>query len=308
MIASAAGALLTFSLVSATFAAPSAGARDGSVESMSVLRPRGAGIHAASTSNLAYGGGSVETSSPKVYISWWGSQWATGFTTGVYSSAQAQTYVTGFFGNVGGSSWNNIDSQYCQGVAVGTVNCGSSGTHIANTTGQLGGTWNDTSSLPSRISQSSIANAALRLMSHFGGYDPNATYFVFTPSGHSMRGFGTQWCAWHSSTTSNGNQVAYAYMPYQPDAGGSCGMNFVNATNSSYGNGYFDGFSIVGGHEYAEAQTDPHPSSGWVDSSGSENGDNCAWSSSSANISLASHSYAVQPIWSNAGNGCAMSY
>jgi hypothetical protein len=60
----------------------------------------------------------------------------------------------------------------------------------------------------------------------------------------------------------------------------------VNASNNSYGNGYFDGFSIVGGHEYAEAQTDPQQNSGWLDGSGSENGDKCAWSSASTNISL----------------------
>ena len=106
-------------------------------------------------------------------------------------------------------------------------------------------------------------------------------------------------------TTSNGNKVAYAYIPYMPDAGGSCGMNFVNA------NGYFDGFSIVGGHEYVEAQTDPFTSSGsygWYDSGGAENGDKCSWSSSSGNISLGGKSYAVQPIWSNASSSCAMSY
>ncbi len=267
-------------------------------------------IHGASTSYLTYQGGPVETA-PVVYIDWWGSQWASGFSTGGYTSAQAQTYITDFFNNVGGSSWDNIDTQYCQGVAVGTINCGSSGTHITNPAGQLKGTWNDNTALPKRITQSAIAAEAVNLMNHFGGYNPNATYFVFTPTGHSMSGFGTQWCAWHSVTSSGSNSVAYAYMPYIPDAGTSCGENFVNSTNDSYGNGYFDGFSIVGGHEYAEAMTDPHPASGtygWMDSSGAENGDKCAWNSLSGNITLGSHYYAVQPIWSNANSGCVMSY
>ncbi|HEU0026307.1 MAG TPA: hypothetical protein VFQ25_04260 [Ktedonobacterales bacterium] len=257
----------------------------------------------AATAPLTYGGGPVETT-PSVYIVYWGSQWVSGFSTGGYTSAQAQTYMQDFFGNVGGSSWNNIDAQYCQGVAVGTINCGSSGTHITNSVGQLKGVWTDGSNLPKRITQSGIASEAAKAVSHFG-FDPNATYMVFTPSGHSMSGFKTQWCAWHSSTSSGGNTIAYGYIPYIPDAAGNCGMNFVNSTNNSYGNGYFDGFSIVGGHEYAEAQTDPHPSSGWVDSSGAENGDKCAWSSLSTNITLGSHFYAVQPIWSNATGGCA---
>ncbi len=152
-------------------------------------------------------------------------------------------------------------------------------------------------------------------MNNFGGYNPNATYFVFTPHGHSMSGFGTSWCAWHDEPTS-GTDMAYAYMPYMPDAGTSCGRNFVNRTNNSYGNGYFDGFSIVGGHEYAEAMTDPHPERtstnfGWITStglSGEEIGDLCAWASNSTNITLGSHFYAVQPLWSNASSSCVTSY
>ena len=263
---------------------------------------------------LVYQGGAVETA-PKVYISWWGSQWNTGFSTGGYTSAQAQTYITNFYSNVGGSSWDNIDTQYCQGIAAGSTSCGTGGTHITNPTGQLGGTWVDTTSVPTHPTQSAIQSAATRLMSHFGGYNANATYFVFTPHGHSMSGFGTSWCAWHDEPTS-GTDMAYAYMPYIPDAGASCGMNFVNASNNSYGNGYFDGFSIVGGHEYAEAMTDPHPERttsnfGWITSTGSggaENGDLCAWASNSSNITLGSHSYATQPIWSNANAACVNSY
>lgn len=255
------------------------------------------------SSNMTYHGGSVETT-PVVYISWWGSQWASGFSGGGVSSATAQTYTHNFFSNVGGSSWDNINAQYCQSVPSGTVNCGSSGTHIQNNPGQLAGEWNDTTAVPSSPSQTDIMNAATRLMNHFGGFKAYATYFVYTPSGHSMNGFGTSWCAWHSAASSG---MAYAYMPYQPDAGGSCGANFVNQGSA----GLLDGFSVVGGHEYAEAETDPHPGNGgyaWVDRSGSEIGDKCAWSPLSGDISLGGKSYAVQPLWSNANAGCVMSH
>ncbi len=268
-------------------------------------------IPAASANDLHYQGGAVEVT-PKVYISWWGSQWNTGFSTGGYTSAQAQAYIRGFFSNVGGSSWDNIDTQYCQNTTIGSTTCTSGSTHITNPTGQLKGEWVDTTtSVPLHPTQSQIQSAATRLMNHFGGYDANATYFVFTPTGHSMSGFGTQWCAWHDEPTS-GTQMAYAYIPYIPDAGTSCGRNFVNKTNNSYGNGYFDGFSIVGGHEYAEAMTDPHPERtstnfGWLANNGEENGDLCAWASNSTNITLGSHFYAVQPIWSNATSSCVTS-
>jgi hypothetical protein len=259
-------------------------------------------------SNLSIGNGPVQTS-PKVYISFWG--WTpTSVSVGgyTYTSADAQAYITDFFNGVGGSTWNGVVTQYCDNVPVGTQDCStvSSAIKIANPTGQLKGVWTgDSMRVPNRPSQSDIAAAAVRLEVHEGGYDPNATYMVFTPSGKSMTGFGTQWCAWHSSTSDgNGNQLAYAYIPYIPDAGSACGMNFINS-NNSYGNGYFDGFSIVAGHEYSEAETDPLPSSGWVDSRGAENADKCAWSSLSGNTSFGgSHVYAVQPTWSNEISAC----
>ena len=65
-------------------------------------------------------------------------------------------------------------------------------------------------------------------------------------------------------------------------------------------------FSIVGGHEYEEAQTDPGAGSGWTDATGYEDGDKCAWNALSSNITLGSNYYAAQPVWSNAIGGCTM--
>ena len=72
--------------------------------------------------------------------------------------------------------------------------------------------------------------------------------------------------------------------------------------------GTLDGVSIVGGHEYSEAATDPHLNA-WYDSSGAENGDKCAWISSgtgkSHDITLSTGTFAVQTTWSNAITNCA---
>ena len=253
-------AIVAVAAVTFTVMTPAAGAAAGGggteVFHGQVHPIRGATGQAVTNQNMFYHGGRV-AHSPVVYISWWGTQWSSGFTTGGYTSAQAQTYNTDFFGGVGSSSWHNTDKQYCDGVAVNTQICGTSGNHIGNAT--FGGAWNDTTSVPKRPTQSSIASAAVRLMNHFGGYNPDGIYLVYTPSGRSMSGFGTQWCAWHSSTSSGGNNVAYGYIPYMPDAGTSCGRNFVNTSNNTYGNGYFDGFSIVAGHEFIEAETDMNP-------------------------------------------------
>lgn len=292
-----------------------ASAHAGNTVYMKVDKPaHGTRHHGGGSNNLFYHGGAIDQHAV-VFLDYWGSQWTTGFSTGSYSSATAQTYIESFFGNVGGSSWANSTTQYCSGVATGTTQCGTAGTHPQNAPGQLGGTWNDNVTLPGSITQTAIQAEAARAEAHFG-FSGNANYMVLTPSGHSQSGFATQWCAYHGSASSGGGTISFTYLPYQPDAGGNCGMNFVNGGDNSFGNGYFDGFSIVGGHEYAETVTDPFPSSGWVDAQGSENGDKCAWISAgqgaASNIGLGGKSYAVQSLWSNAFNsgagGCVLSF
>jgi hypothetical protein len=297
-------------LVAATTASTGAGANVTRPTFMKVKPAHTAKTHR--TGNLYYHGGSIEAAA-KVYIVFWGPDWAGGFSTGGYTSAQAQTYVKDFLGGVGGSSWANSTTQYCEGVANGTTQCGTQATHPTNPVGELAGTWVDSNAVPASPTQSQIQTEASNLAAHFGGVDANADYMVLTPTGHSENGFGTNWCAYHSSSGS----LSYSYIPYQPDAGTSCGMNFVYLSDNTYGNGYFDGFSIVAGHEYAETITDPYPSSGWLDSRGAENGDKCAWISAGQGAAAAinlggGHSYAVQSLWSNAFNsgsgGCVLTY
>ena len=91
-------------------------------------------------------------------------------------------------------------------------------------------------------------------------------------------------------------------MPYITDAGPNCGENFINAGPA----GLLDGVSIVGGHEQAEAITDPNPPTGWSGGSG-EIGDLCAWASNSTDITLATGTFAVQPLWSDVANTCVTS-
>src|SRR5437868_3324946 len=285
-----------------------AGASSAHQDAMHILKIKAAhGSKPHGTNNLFSHGGAIEQSA-KVYIVYWGPQWASGFSTGVYTSAQAKTYIQSFFGGVGGSSWANSTTQYCQGVPSGTVQCGSAGVHPTNPTGELAGTWTDSTAVPTSPTQNQIAAEASALAAHFGGVNTQADYVVFTPTGHSMNGFQTTWCAWHSSSGS----MSYSFMPYQPDAAGSCGQDFVNSNNNAFGNGYFDGFSIVGGHEYAETVTDPYPNSGWLDGRGAENGDKCAWISSgpgaAQDISLSTGKFAVQSLWSNATSSCVISY
>ena len=269
--------------------------------------------------NLIYHGGLVETT-PSVYLVYWGPEWQQGFsfTAGsfTYTNTTVQNYVNSFFTNVGGSPWAGVQKQYCQNIAAASFSCAGqpSAQFVTNPTGQLKGTWTDPTPVPSNIVATGLAeNAttdpieaeAVAAAAHFG-YDVNATYFILTPPGHGATAYGTVYCAYHAETAhTSGHGVRYAFMPYVPEQGGGCGANSVNQ-NDAFGHGYLDGYSIVAGHEYAEAVTDPDnqlgTQDGWNDISGSENGDKYAWTGLQ-NISLGGNNYAVQPLWSNEAAG-----
>lgn len=265
----------------------------------------------STTSNLNYHGGTggigVETT-PKVYLVLWGSQWNNNDPSG--EAAFLDSFLTG----VGGSSWLNSVTQYCQGVASGTVFCNGAGTPAGNPIGILAGVWYDNASAaPSHPKQSQIAAEAVNAAAHFGNTTASSNasvqYVIATAHGYNSTGFGTQYCAWHSSSSSSYGKIAYTNLPYITDAGASCGANFN-------GLGPDAGITIVEGHELAETMTDQFPSTGWLDGSGAENGDKCAWVSSgqgaSADITLSTGTFPVQSLWSNAFNsgagGCVLSY
>jgi hypothetical protein len=280
-----------------------------------VTLPDAANAHAAShvgsasTSNDLYyhggtGGIGVETA-PKVYLVLWGSQWNNNDPSG--EAGIVQNFLTG----VGGSSWLNSVTQYCQGVPSNTFFCQGAGQAAGNQTGMFVAVWLDNASAaPNRPRQSQLAAEAARAAAHFGNTtaasNASVQYVIATAHGFNASGFGTQYCAWHSSTNSSSGTIAYTNLPYITDAGASCGANFN-------GLGATAGITIVEGHELAETITDQFPSSGWLDSSGAENGDKCAWNSATSNQLMSNGLYfPVQPLWSNAANsgagGCVLSY
>jgi hypothetical protein len=305
--------------------------------------PQAAQQVADSTSNnLIYHGGNagpgaigVQTK-PAVYLIYWGPEWAQGFQTAdidgkLYSSKTLQNYLNSFMANLGGSPWANVQTQYCSGVLPGATNCVGGYDFIENPKHQLKGVWTDPTPVPDTIVASGmaenlvddpIAQEAMRASAHFK-YDPNATYIVLTPPKPLATGQ-PAYCGYHSQTTSldgigNPYRIEYAFIPWQntnyPVLGQTCGLHSVNATSNAFGNGVFDSWSVVVGHEYAEAVTDPDNffaiQDGWNDAQTSENGDKCAWIDMQ-NITLGGRQYAVQPMWSNeafdaTGNGCVVS-
>jgi serine protease len=240
----------------------------------------------AAADNLLYNGGPIQTA-PKLYVVFWGSAWNS--STGDPKGVAAQ--LKGFYRAIGGSTWLNSVTQYTQ----------SDGSPVGNAGSIFAGSYVDTSSTPpNHPTQSQMAAEAKKAATHFGNYSASASYVVAMPHGIKPSGFGTQYCAYHSSTSTTHGTIAWTNLPYMPDAGASCGVGSVNSP------GTLDGVTIVSGHEQAETETDPQPDTGWLDSTGAENGDKCAWTDLENNPNAGG--YPTQPLWSNATSSCVQSY
>jgi serine protease len=257
--------------------------------------------------DMSYGGGPVQHS-PHVYLWLWGPGWS--------STTAASSYLASFYSGLGvapDDSWSTVTSQY--GDSSGIPGFGSS---------VFMGTWQDVNPPPANVTLQDLDGEAKVAAAAIGITDKtDAQLVIASQSGtcfnDSFAGNGSKckvpasnasYCAWH--TISSGG-VPFTNLPYQPDARDACGQNFINSP------GTYDGFSIVGGHEYAETITDPNPPTGWIDPSdegfsGGEIGDKCAWGGQpfnvvdpAGNITLSTGSFAMQSLWSNTDGKCVMS-
>jgi serine protease len=306
------------------------------VESFDVLGSSADSVlGASSAADLSYQGGvggvAVTTAPPKVYLVFYGSQWGTQSTT----SLGGRTYASfggdpqamapdlqAFFAGLGTNNdlWSGVMTQYCQStstvtVATGATTCPAGAAQVGYPSGgALAGVWEDVSApSPADATQAQLAAEAEAAAAHFGNLtsaaNRNVQYFIVSPTGTDPDGFIVnsvpQYCAWHTYTGGTEGNVAYTNLPYVPDAGYSCGANFVNAS------GPLDGVTMVAGHEYAETITDQFPIGGWYNTTYGEAADICAWNANggtSTDLVLATGSFAVQPIWSNDGNACLTSH
>jgi hypothetical protein len=227
------------------------------------------------TGAMSYHGGPVEDA-PVVVVDFWG--WGSDPSSEI-------PYLVNFLSSVGGSSWLSTVTQYGGG----------------NPASLYGGSWVDPAPIPVQPSDGQLQAEAVNAANHFGlGTSQNAHVMVATPSGHSPAGFGSTFCAYHGAVAARPN-MAYSVLPYMTDASASCSGHRVNGAN-----GALDGVSIIAGHELAEVITDPLLNA-WYDASGFELSDKCA-GTGLANITTAKGTFAVQPLWSNAANGCVLSF
>jgi len=269
----------------------------------------------------------VVSSTPKVYLVFWGSQWGTQSTnasgnltfSGDYDAAApaAQGRFKGL--GTGGEQWSGVMTQYCDGslVAVNATSCPAGAPHIGYPTGgALAGVWYDNASAePQSATGTQLGNEAVAAASHFGNLSAAsnryAQYIVISAPGTNPDNYqsGNAGCAWHSDAyTASNVEIAFTNQPYNMDTN-FCGKDFLSSS------GTLDGFTMTLGHEYAETLTDQYPSSGWVSptaTDGGENGDDCAWISSGQGaagyVATGTGSYAMQSTWSNDTNECDLSH
>jgi hypothetical protein len=117
------------------------------------------------------------------------------------------------------------------------------------------------------------------------GYYP---VYVDLPRGHAG------YCAWHSAGSCGGVPVQFAFF-FNLDGDAGCDPQ---DTMSGHSQG-LAALANVSGHELSEARTDPRLNA-WMDSSGSENADKCAWAFGSSLLSFTNNSqWKIQGNWSN---------
>lgn len=236
-----------------------------------------------SRQKLSYHGGPV-FGTPTAYIVWYGN-WAQSNGT---DNAGGQQILRDFFSAIGGSPYFKINATYMGSATAITGNVTWSGKEAS--AGYSYGT-----ALTDANIQSIVADA---INSGALPADTNGIYFVMTSSDvNESSGFCTQYCGWHTHGTINGQSLAYAFIGNAARCITSCAAQ----STSPNGNAGVDGMVSVTAHELEEATTDTN--AGWYARSGSENGDDCAWTfgatyavsnGSYANMKLGTRDFLIQ--------------
>ena len=256
---------------------------------------------------LMYNGGPVQHR-PRVYLVLWGN-WSSP------AAVTAESYLVSMYQGLGVTpqdTWSASTTQY------------------ADTSGSpwltgpvLAGYVNDTATPPNPVTENDLDTEAAAFVSHFGITDlTDAQVVVASAPGTCFSdGFagncGTPsasggYCGWHSWVSTGTGRLPFTNLPFQLDAQYQCGENWINGGYS----GEFDGFTTIGGHEYAESVTDPLINA-WYDASdtvsGGEIADKCAWGGAAfgvtdpaGDVALSTGTFAMQSLWSNSSRGCVL--
>jgi hypothetical protein len=252
---------------------------------------------------LSYYGGAVLTV-PVIVPVFWGFNATNGVSDSSKDPNGMVPYLLNFLDSLAGSSWLATVNQYYQSNNNNQQHIQSGSLVVTNPI------FDDSSSPGSSYKNSDVSNEAGKLVGSQISQNSNDIILIITPhnsantdlssNGDCAEHFSSQGLNWFTMV----HNYTYISLPYIPDSG--CGTNSVSSI--------LDGVSIVGGHEIAEAITDPYSNNlanvgawaAWLTSltNGQEIGDVCQWNNIQNTMLAGGHAFATQPLWSNQANAC----
>ncbi len=264
---------------------------------------------------LAYGGGPVMPS-VEIYAIYWVGALQSGGSASLTS--HYMSVESGLAADYAGHTLSSNNTQYYMTSPTKYITGLS-----ARTGSSLAGKYTDKNPYPPSgctngftgtncITDAQLQNELANVMSIKGWTGGlNKIFLVFTGQGEgscfdstSTACSYTYYCAYHTAMGSGASSVIYGNEPY-------AAPNACQDGTSPTGDPAADSAASIAAHEVTEAITDPLPATGWVDSSGNEIGDKCAWNygangwdSGNANQFWNGHYYELQMMWDNHVNGC----
>jgi len=251
-----------------------------------------------------------------VYLIYWMPGGVEAYPGAVSGMGNFDLPIGSFFGNVSGSAYLNIATQY-PGA------CGSNQCVVQNVIGavNLAGDYVDTRAYPHAGTQrdplqdSDIQDEVRRSIAQKKwSVDPNNAFFVITgvfqatgrgveecvPNGNCTF---NAFCGYHASFGFNGNTVHYAYLSDASFNAAGCneGINSAIDTHDLSS----DRELALMTHEFVEMITDPIPLTAWYDPQTQEIGDKC--NQQPFIVDFNGNRFFVQQQWSNATSSCVSS-
>ena len=272
----------------ARLAAPSSASAELSILAKAPARPTGTGIGVIgqkgdrTRQRVEYHGGALMLAPKNVYFIWYGS----------WSGSTTPPILVDLALNLGGSAYLDAVTRYPGAVGIAPTNSVSYAGSI-NDSYSLGTTLTRVD--PGFVVAGAVANQLLPA-------DPDGIYVVFTSADvNETSGFGTEYCGFHSTSSSGGVTLKVVFVGHpdraptkcKPQAVGPNGDAAADAMANVLVNGIFN--TIV----------DPE-FTGWYDKFLLEPADKCAWSfgttyattnGARANVALGGRDYLLQQQW-----------
>jgi outer membrane protein assembly factor BamB len=272
----------------------------------------GAAQHSTAPGPVQYHGGPVMQHTTTYAIFWEPPTLQNG--TPSHVSKRYNNLLMGYFNDVGGTELYDNNAQYYDGSGH-IMNSSAFGTAWVDTSPYPAATCSYTAASSNCLTDAQIQTEIARAMD-INGWTADLTriFFVFTARGEgscvdssSKSCAFTNYCAYHSNFTVNGQTVVYANIPYAGTDLSACGV--PDSPNSNID---ADSAINVASHEQMGAVTDPQQNA-WYNVSGDEIADPCNWNfnnlhlkGGTANVDWRNHFYIVQREWSNVFGQCVV--